>query len=180
LDADHIAIIRRLGIKVFYGDATRLDLLHAAGAARAKLFVIAIDNEEKAIELTDIVQKHFPHLKIFARAAGRIHAYEFQKRGVMTFYRETLGSSLDLGIDVLRALGMRGHQAHRAAQVFKKHDESSLRELAQFWEDDDIYFSEAKKRIDAFDSMFASDESPKKSTSDRGWEPPPIKIVAPE
>jgi len=55
-----VAIIRRLGIKVFYGDATRLDLLHAAGASRAKLFIIAIDNEEKAIELVDIVQSTFP------------------------------------------------------------------------------------------------------------------------
>jgi len=62
----------------------------------------------------------------------------------MTFYRETLGSSLDLGIDVLRELGMRGHQAHRAARTFKLHDELAVRELAQFWEDDDTYFSEAR------------------------------------
>jgi len=107
LDADHVAIIRRLGIKVFYGDATRLDLLHAAGASRASFSSSRSITKKKAVELVDIIQKHFPHLKIFARATGRLHAYEFQKRGVMTFYRETLGSSLDLGIDVLRALGMR-------------------------------------------------------------------------
>jgi len=173
LDADQIAIIRRLGIKVFYGDATRLDLLHAAGAARAKLFVIAIDNETKAIELVDTLQKHFPHLRIFARATGRVHAYEFQKRGVMTFYRETLGSSLDLGTDVLRALGFRAHQAHRAAQLFKEHDEKSVRELAQFWEDDDVYFNEARRHIEAFDRMFASDGTSRRAEADRGWEPMP-------
>ena len=173
LDADQIEIIRKLGIKVFYGDATRLDLLHAAGAARAKLIVIAIDDEAKAVELAEAVQKHFPNLKIFARAAGRVHAYEFQKRGITTFYRETLGSSLDLGVDVLRSLGFRAHQAHRAAQVFKKHDESAVRDLAQYWDDDARYFSEARRHIDAFDRMFASDAPGRRALNDRGWEPIP-------
>jgi len=173
LDADQVEIVRRLGIKVFYGDATRLDLLHAAGAERAKLIVIAIDNEDKAIELVELVQKHFPRLKIFARAAGRVHAYEFQKRGVMTFYRETLGSSLDLGIDVLRDLGMPAHQAHRAARRFKRHDENAVRELAQFWEDDDAYFKNARQNIEAFDRMFASDNAAERHESDRGWDPMP-------
>ena len=173
LDADQVATVRRLGIKVFYGDATRLDLLHAAGAARARLIVIAIDNEEKAIALVETVQKHFPRLKIYARAAGRVHAYEFQKRGVMTFYRETLGSSLDLGVDVLRELGMRAHQAHRAAQAFKQHDEAGVRELAQFWENDDVYFSEARQRMEAFEKMFASDAVRTPDGADRGWDPAP-------
>ena len=173
LDADQIEIIRRLGIKVFYGDATRLDLLHAAGAARAKLIVIAIDDEAKAVELAETVQKHFPNLKIFARASGRVHAYQFQKRGVTTFYRETLASSLDLGVDVLRTLGFRAHQAHRAAQVFKQHDESAVRDLAQYWEDDARYFSEARRQIDAFDRMFANDAPGRRAFNDRGWEPIP-------
>lgn len=157
LDAEQVAIIRRLGIKVFYGDATRLDLLHAAGAARAKIIVIAIDNEDKAIALLETVQKHFPHLKVFARAVGRVHAYEYQKRGILTFYRETLGSSLDLGVDVMQTLGMKRMHARRAALLFKKHDERSVRELAQYWEDDDAYFKNARQHIEAFERMFASD-----------------------
>ncbi len=173
LDSDQVEIVRRLGIKVFYGDATRLDLLRAAGAARARLIVIAIDDETKAVDLVDTVQKHFPHLKIFARASGRVHSYEFQKRGVLTFYRETLGSSLDLGVAVLRTLGFRAHQAHRAAQLFKEHDEKSVRELAQFWEDDAVYFNEARRHIEAFDRMFASDAAGRRSAADRGWEPMP-------
>ena len=157
LDAEQVEIIRRLGIKVFYGDATRLELLHAAGAARAKIIVIAIDEEKKAIALLETVQKNFPHLKIFARAVGRVHAYEYQKRGVQTFYRETLGSSLDLGVDLMQALGMRRMQARRAALLFKRHDEQSMRELAQFWEDDEAYFKNARQHIEAFEQMFASD-----------------------
>jgi monovalent cation:proton antiporter-2 (CPA2) family protein len=173
LDADQVQIVRRLGIKVFYGDATRLDLLHAAGAARAKLIVIAIDNEEKAVELAELVQKNFPNLKIFARASGRVHAYEFQKRGVMNFYRETVDTSLELGVDVLRTLGMRAHQAHRAARLFKAHDARAVRELAQYWEDDDAYFSHARQHIEAFERMFVSDAAGKPADADRGWEPIP-------
>ena len=173
LDADQIEIIRKLGIKVFYGDATRLDLLHAAGAAHAKILIIAIDDETKAIALTDTAQKHFPNLKIFARASGRVHAYEYQKRGILTFYRETLGSSLDLGVDVLRSLGFRAHQAHRAAQLFKRHDEQAVRDLAKYWDDDDAYFSEARRHIEAFDRMFVSDAASHHSEADRGWEPMP-------
>jgi monovalent cation:proton antiporter-2 (CPA2) family protein len=163
LDAEQVAIVRRLGIKVFYGDATRLDLLHAAGAARARILVIAIDNEEKSVALAETALKHFPHLKIYARAVGRVHAYEYQKRGIQTFYRETLGTSLDLGIDVLRELGYRRSQATRAALLFKRHDEQSVRQLAQFWEDDDAYFKNARQHIEAFEQMFASDAPPQKS-----------------
>jgi voltage-gated potassium channel Kch len=159
LDAEQVEIVRRLGIKVFYGDATRLDLLHAAGAANAKIIVIAIDDEQKAVALAETVQKHFPNLKIFARAAGRVHAYEFQKRGLQTFYRETLGSSLDLGIDVMQTLGIERSRAERAARLFKEHDERSVRELAQYWEDDDTYFKNARLHIEAFEQMFASDAS---------------------
>lgn len=166
LDAEQVEIVRRLGIKVFYGDATRLDLLQAAGAARAKLIVIAIDDEAKAIALVELVQRHFPHLKIFGRAAGRVHAYEYQKRGVMTFYRETLGSSLDLGVDVLRELGAPAADARRAAALFKQHDEASVRALAQYWEDDDAYFKHARQDIEAFEQMFASDAT-------HGDPPPP-------
>lgn len=157
LDAEQVAIVRRLGIKVFYGDATRLELLHAAGAARAKIIIIAFDHEQKSVALVETVQKHFPHLKIFARAIGRVHAYEYQKRGVQTFYRETLGSSLDLGIDVLRTLGLPRSQAVRAALLFKRHDEESVRQLAQFWEDDEAYLKNARQHIEAFEQMFASD-----------------------
>jgi monovalent cation:proton antiporter-2 (CPA2) family protein len=157
LDAEQVEIIRRLGIKVFYGDATRLDLLRAAGADRAKILIIAIDSETKSIELLDLAKKHFPHLKIFARAVGRVHAYDYIQRGVTTFYRETVGSSLDLGIDVLQELGTSAEEAKRAAEMFKEHDRASVLELAKFWEDDDAYFKNARQHIEAFDRMFASD-----------------------
>lgn len=165
LDAEQVEIVRKLGIAVFYGDATRLDLLHAAGAARARIIIIAIDHEQKAVELAATVQKHFPHLKIFARASGRVHAYDFQKRGIQSFYRETLGSSLDLGADVMIALGVEPKKATRAAQMFKEHDERAVRDLAQYWEDDEAYFKNARLHIEAFERMFASDAASKPDVS---------------
>ena len=157
LDAEQVEIVRKLGIKVFYGDATRLDLLHAAGAARAKAIVIAIDDEKKSVALAVTVQRHFPHLKIFARASGRVHAYDYQKIGIESFYRETVGTSLDLGIDLMRELGIDARQAERAAQLFKQHDARAVRELAQYWEDDEAYFKHARDYIEAFERMFVSD-----------------------
>ncbi|QYM77538.1 monovalent cation:proton antiporter-2 (CPA2) family protein [Horticoccus luteus] len=157
LDAGQVEIVRRLGIKVFYGDATRLDLLHAAGAARARAIVIAIDDERKAVQLAETVQHHFPRLKIFARAVGRVHAFEYQKRGIMGFYRETLGTSLDLGVDLMQELGLAPAHARRAAALFKEHDERSVRELARYWDDAEAYFSHARAHIAAFERMFASD-----------------------
>ncbi len=150
LDPDHIELIRKLGIKVFYGDATRLDLLHAAGAAHARVFVVAIDQPAKSLELVDTLQKHFPRLQLLVRAEGRVHAYELQKRGVRHFYREMLGSAVDMGEDTLRLLGFRAHQAHRAGRAFKRHDEAAVRSLAEHWEDDERYFSEARMGIEAF------------------------------
>jgi monovalent cation:proton antiporter-2 (CPA2) family protein len=177
LDADQVAIVRRLGLKVFYGDATRLELLHAAGADRAKAIVIAIDDEVKSIQLVETVQKHFPHLQIFARAVGRVHAYEFQRRGVERFYRETLGSSLELGAHVLTTLGMPAVEAERAAQIFKFHDEAAVRELAQYWENDDKYFSEARKHIEAFEQMFAADQAARHLPMNSGPEPLPVAKI---
>ncbi len=89
-------------MKVFYGDASRLELLQAAGADTSKLMIIAIDDEEKSLVIVDIVQKHFPNLKILARAKGRDHAYRLLRHGVEHIYRETLGSSLDLSVAALR------------------------------------------------------------------------------
>ncbi len=171
LDSDHVELIRKLGFKVFYGDATRLDLPHAAGAAHARLFVVAIDQPEKSLELVDTLQKEFPHLTLLVRAEGRIHAHELQKRGVKYFYREMLGSALDLGAEALRQLGHGAHEAHRAAREFQRHDEAAIRALATHWENKDVYFSEARKSIEAFEKMFEADRAP--APLDPAWNPAP-------
>jgi voltage-gated potassium channel Kch len=91
ISSNQIDMLRRFGFKLFYGDASRLDLLRAAGAEQAKLFVVAVDEREKSLEIIDLVQKHFPHLKILARAIDRVHAYEMIRRKVAIIERETFG-----------------------------------------------------------------------------------------
>jgi monovalent cation:proton antiporter-2 (CPA2) family protein len=156
-DADQVEMLGRFGLKSFYGDASRLDLLQAAGAARAKLFVLAIDDEAKALEIIQTVQREFPRLKILARATSRQHAYEILRLGVNQVYRETLGSALDLSVDALRELGMDERRARRVAEIFREHDEASVRDMARLGEIDDAYISIARKHVENLERALQSD-----------------------
>lgn len=131
LDSEQIELARQFGARVYYGDATRMDLLHSAGAHKARLLVVAIDNHEKAVELAREVKKHFPDLTILARARGRREAFDFIDAGVEHVYRETFDSSLRMGTAALELLGVRSYRAHRAARAFRRHDEAYLRETAR-------------------------------------------------
>ncbi len=156
-DADQVATLARYGMKSFFGDASRLDLLEAAGARNAKLFVLAIEDEAKALEIIGTVQREFPHLKILARATSRQHAYEILRLGVNQVYRETFGSALDLSIAALRELGMEARRAHRVAEIFREHDEASVREMAKLLDDDADFVSVARKHIENLERALQSD-----------------------
>ena len=171
LDADQVELVRKLGVKVFYGDASRLELLRAAGAEKAKLIIIAIDDEEKGVLIIETVRKHFPNLKILARASGRDHAYRLIGLGVEHIFRETLGSSLDLSVAALRLLGFRAYEAERAARSFRYYDEQSVKELAQYTEDESQLIAIAKERIRNLDDLFLA-ERLRVRHSDTGWDPP--------
>ncbi len=171
LDAEQVELVRKLGVKVFYGDASRLELLHAAGADKAKLMIIAVDDEEKSILIVETVQKHFPNLKILARASGRDHAYRLLSLGVEHIFRETLGSSLDLSVEALRMLGFRAYEAQRVARSFRRYDEQTVRELAQFTGDETQLIAMAREKIRSLDELFET-ERHRVRHSDTGWEPP--------
>jgi monovalent cation:proton antiporter-2 (CPA2) family protein len=173
MDADQVELVRKLGVKVFYGDASRLEMLHAAGAATAKLIIIAIEDEEKSLVIVEIVQKHFPQLEILARAKGRDHAYRLLHQGVTHIFRETLGSSLDLSVAALRMLGVRAYEARRAAKAFRDYDEQTVRELAQYSEDESQLIAQAKERIRSLDELFKT-ERRRTRQPDVGWDPPAV------
>jgi voltage-gated potassium channel Kch len=173
LDADQVDLVRKLGVKVFYGDASRPEMLHAAGAATAKLIVVAIEDEEKSLVIVEIVQKHFPHLEILARAKGRDHAYRLLHQGVKHIFRETLGSSLDLSVAALRMLGVRAYEAQRAVKAFREYDEQTVRELAQYSEDESQLIAQAKERLRSLDELFQT-ERRRMRQPDVGWEPPKV------
>jgi monovalent cation:proton antiporter-2 (CPA2) family protein len=177
LDADQVDLVRKLGLKVFYGDASRLELLRSAGAESAKLLVIAIDDEDKTKLIIEAAQKHFPHLRILTRATGRDHADDLLHMGVEHFYRETLGSSLDLTVDALRFLGVRAYDALRVTRMFRKYDEQTVRSMAEYseeWDSDrEKYLARAKERIERLDQLFAS-ERVRIRHDDSGWDPPKV------
>ncbi len=159
-DADWIETLREFGLKTYYGDATRVDLLHSAGAATAKLFVVALDEQAASLRLVETLQKYFPHLVIFARAIDRTHAYELMRRGLPLehVYRETFGSSLEMGVDALEALGVDPAQAERSARIFRKHDEKSMRALAPLFDGDrKVYTSTARQHIQNLENLLRAD-----------------------
>jgi len=128
-DPNQIELVRRFGSKAYYGDATRLDLLESAGAARAKLLVVSVDDPEAAMRIVATARRHFPQLKLIARARSRTDAFEYHELGVPSV-RETFGSALDAAELALRALDLGPLAARRVVQRFRRHDEELLAEQA--------------------------------------------------
>ncbi len=172
-DAEQVELIRRLGFKVFYGDASRLELLESAGAAHAKLLVVAIGDPEKTLTLVSLAKTHFPHLRLLVRAHDREVAYKLIKMGVTDPYRETLDTSLEMSISALRILGFGGYRARRAAQTFRAYDENTVQELAQVYGvPRDEFIGEARKRVHSLDDVFESERAGNALPTDAGWDPP--------
>src|SRR6185295_4564573 len=133
-DPNQVDQLRRFGSKAYYGDATRLDLLEAAGARKAKLLVIAVDNPDSAMQIVKLARRHFHHLKLLVRARSRTDAFEYFEMGVPAV-RETFGSALDAAEAALRALDFGPLAARRVVSRFRRHDEELLAEQAIHRED---------------------------------------------
>lgn len=168
-DSDRVDLLRKLGLRVYYGDATRESLLHAAGAEHARLLILALGQEQNR-SLLATVRKHYPHLQVLVRAHDRRDAYELIEAGVEHVYRGQFHSSVRLGIDALRMLGFRGHQAHRAAQTFIRHDEASLRELARMRHDQREYINAARQRIRDLEVLLRGNLRERDRSEDAGWD----------
>ena len=152
-----VELVRRFGNTVFYGDASRHDLLEAAGAHEAKLLVVGVDDAEKANEIVRTAQQHFPQLKILARAVDRRHAYELIAAKVDGFRRETFDSALRLGENALTMLGQTPERAAQVASLFECYDERSLYELAEIWGDEKSYGVAVRQRIEDLQKVLARD-----------------------
>jgi monovalent cation:proton antiporter-2 (CPA2) family protein len=129
-DPNQIELVRRFGSKAYYGDATRLDLLEAAGARKAKLLVVAVDHPESAMQIVKTARQHFRHLKLIVRARSRSDAFEYAEMGVPAL-RETFGSALDAAESALHGFGYGRIAARRVITRFRRHDERSLAEQAR-------------------------------------------------
>jgi voltage-gated potassium channel Kch len=158
-DPSQVDVLRKFGMKVFYGDALRLDLLEAAGGKDAKILIIAIDEREKVTELVRLAQQNFPNLKLFVRAYDRTHVIELMKLGVEHFYREVFGSSMDLAKDALVALGRTPHNAAKIVELFRNHDEKFLRKSVQHQGDQKALVDLARQSRLEIAKVFSADRS---------------------
>lgn len=156
-DAEQVEVLRRRGGKVYFGDASRLELLHAAHAERAEVFVLAIDDIETSVRTAELVRKHFPHLKILARARNRQHALSLMELGINYIVRETYYSSLDMAQHTLEALGLSRSEATESINRFKAVDERTLHEQLEYKDDEQKLIQSAQMVAKELDRLFEAD-----------------------
>jgi CPA2 family monovalent cation:H+ antiporter-2 len=168
MDPELVDGVRKVGLKAWYGDASRLDMLRAAGAEHAEVLILTLADTDKIKAIGELARKHFPHLKILARSKRRVDAYELINAGFDHVYRETLGTSLEMGADALRLLGFRAYHARRSAAAFRKHNEGALRDLAGHWGGKN-YFAMLRAKIEEAENL-VRDGSTLRERVDAAWD----------
>ena len=168
-DPDQVEAVRRFGYKIYYGDASRLDLLQAAHADQAKLFILAIDDVEASMNVARIVREHFPNLKILARARNRTHAYDLMDLGIHDIWRETLSSSLALSKHLLFDLGFSKEAAIKAVEIFRDNDQKLLYDQYVVRNDETRMISTSKQAVEQLVELMKLDVA-KESTDLRAAE----------
>lgn len=169
-NSDQVDLLRKMGFKVFYGDATRLDILEAAGAAEAKILIIAIDSPEINLEIVKIAKQHFPNLEILVRSKNRMDTYDLLDEGIENIYREHLDTSIRLGVDVMKKLGYKTYSSFRAGQKIIKYDEAALRTLSQNRKDMKVYISAVREQIALQEELLQNDRQEVPSANDHAWD----------
>jgi monovalent cation:H+ antiporter-2, CPA2 family len=156
-DSDRVKLLRSYGFKVYYGDATKIPTLRAAGIEDAEILVLCLDDPNDNKFIADIVRDNYPNVKIFVRAKNRIDAYNYLNNGINNIYRETLGTAVDMAVDVLHETGMRKYAARRLGQRFMAIDKGSIRKLAKAEEDDEIHLFTTKEILQREEELLAYD-----------------------
>ena len=170
-DPDQIELLRKFGFKVFYGDATRLDLLEAAGAAKAKVIVVAVDSVDESLHIVDMVREHFPGLAIIARARNVQHYRQLRSRGVMLVERETFEAALRIGRDVLERLGAEPYEARLVADTFRRHNRADLEQMVAQPRDAQQAVAAAQQGREELEEMLRLDRARRSREQVTGWGP---------
>jgi CPA2 family monovalent cation:H+ antiporter-2 len=183
---EQLEMLRAFGLKVFYGDATRPDLLHAAGIDDARMLVIAIDDKHQATELVRYVRHQHPEVYIVARAFDRRHVYELWSAGARDIIRENFDGAVRAGRSALEALGMHPYEAERQTRGFVDNDKAQIRELAGLFNPDipvhenTPYVERTKEFIERAGEVMRGKGRAMQNRADRGWVPPTEKDVEAE
>jgi len=152
-----VDFVRRFGNKLYYGDASRLDMLRAAGAEQARLLVIAVDDVDASVRIAELARRHFPALRVLARARNRQHAFRLMEAGVSEIWRETLASSLELAETALVALGTPRETAAQQVRKFRQHDEETLRAQAAVKDDESRLIATTRASAQQLEQLFETD-----------------------
>ena len=169
-DCNQIDFLKKMGFRAHYGDATRLELLEAAGCANAKLFIAAIDDPKINLSIIKTLRLHFPNLKILTRARNRVDAYELIDHKVDHIYRETLYSAVNMGVDVLVELGFRKYTATRQANQFIKNDELTTCKLAKKRSDKMAYLTAINAEIKWLKKLLKNDLKSQQAANNHSWD----------
>jgi len=178
-DAKQVDNLRQLEIKSYFGDATRPDLLETAGIEDADLFVIAIDDRKRAVELVEFIKQRYPRLAVLARAFDQIHYYQLKHAGAEFIIKETYHAALDLGCEALTRLGFHPFRAEQLKATFIATENETVEDMFQSWvSSTDSGMSPGYRELfmqqeAAIRAAMQADRSDRHSTSERGWTPPP-------
>ena len=156
-NVEQVDFVKRFGAQIYYGDAGRLDILRAAGADKARAFVLAIDDVECSMRVAEIVRRNFPDLPIYARARNRTHVHRLMDLGVEIIERETFLAALELTKDLLRGLGLKEAEVRRLTETFKRLDEKRLYEDYQYYTDTEKVRANAMSQAKELEELFARD-----------------------
>jgi glutathione-regulated potassium-efflux system ancillary protein KefC len=169
-DAEAIEALRKFGWRVYYGDASRLDLLRTAGAATARVLVLAIDDVDRSVDVATMVRQNFPHLTIVARARNVTHYYQLYELGIRLIERETLDSALMSARSTLETLGWEPHQARTLALRFRRHNVEQLQAMAPHRKDEAKLIAAAKQGRQQLEELFALEREQAQRRQERaGW-----------
>ncbi len=157
ISAEQVDFVKKFGSKVFYGDASRPDILSAAGADKARAFVLAIDDVEASMRTAEMVKQRYPQLPIFARARNRSHAHRLLDLGVKVVHRETFGSAIEMAGDILRGLGQPEGEVKRAMAMFRAHDERRLYDDYKHYSDQQKLQERARSDTQTLEQLFDED-----------------------
>jgi monovalent cation:proton antiporter-2 (CPA2) family protein len=152
-----VDFLRRFGNQVYYGDASRLELLRAAHAENAEVFVLAIDDADASVRTAELIRQHFPNLKIFARARNRQHAFRLMDLDVRYTIRETLVSSLELSVQVLEALGLSKSKSVETVAQFRQHDETTMAKQHAVKDDEKKFLQTSRESAEQLQHLFETD-----------------------
>lgn len=169
-DAEMIEAARSFGYRVFYGDASRLDLLRTAGAARARILVVAVDDVAQSLEIVDLAHAHFPNLQIVARARDVTHWNQLRDRGVMRVEREMFESSLRSARSVLELMGHGAHEARQTAMRFRRHNLELFEKMHPHYKDRAKLIAVVKQGRRQLEEQMAQEREQRAERRPPGWD----------